>query len=630
MRTLKKRIASLLLACILCVGLFPVSQASAINFDVDMPDVFQGKNCYVTVSPYTLKNNTEGWKLQSDTVMVSPATMGFVNGYTLVTRKEVIKDDHGYELYTRTFYNYADRYGNLLDLSDLETPPSFGPTVGEPFFSEGLCPFYDYKAGLWGYMDTEGKVVLEPQYASAYPFHDGLARVATPEEQYENDCSFIDPSGKVAFSVSYDGAVDYYFSHGLVAFKGNLSGSDYFVGFLDHQGKPAITIYHGPSDGYSTDEYLSVAFSSDLFYDYSSAFSDDGYAILKDYRGGRRYPAYVVIDTSGKEVGVLDVDAPQYVSVSDRVREGYIAAFIHGNGPMEKGGGYVFDIHGNLKLPVNSVTSTEPIGCGVASAGTKGDGTNPPLLIDTDGNIVIPTFTPSDHVVRPWAEFLGFFSDNIALMYYLPENGSPRHYLLEVHPGTYTGPRTVYHSATGAVTGNGTTINNTPSSWAEEQVHTAISAGLVPGTLQYNYTSATTRAEFCALAVKLYETVKGTTITERAFFTDTTDVNVEKMGALGVVSGAGNGRFNPNGALTREQAAVMLANLANAIGKPLATHTAAFADNGSISSWATDAVGRVQGSGIMGGVSNNKFSPRGSYTREQSIITILRLYDAVK
>ena len=150
MRTLKKRIASLLLACILCVGLFPVPQASAINFDVDMPDVFQGKNCYVTVTPYTLKNNTEGWKLQSDTVMVSPATMGFVNGYTLVTRKEVIKDDHGYELYTRTFYNYADRYGNLLDLSDLETPPSFGPTVGEPFFSEGLCPFYDYKAGLWG------------------------------------------------------------------------------------------------------------------------------------------------------------------------------------------------------------------------------------------------------------------------------------------------------------------------------------------------------------------------------------------------------------------------------------------------------------------------------------------------
>ena len=31
--------------------------------------------------------------------------------------------------------------------------------------------------------------------------------------------------------------------------------------------------------------------------------------------------------------------------------------------------------------------------------------------------------------------------------------------------------------------------------------------------------------------------------------------------------------------------------------------------------------------GICGGVGNNMFSPQGSYTREQSIITLLRLFD---
>lgn len=37
----------------------------------------------------------------------------------------------------------------------------------------------------------------------------------------------------------------------------------------------------------------------------------------------------------------------------------------------------------------------------------------------------------------------------------------------------------------------------------------------------------------------------------------------------------------------------------------------------------------MQKSGIMGGTGNNQFSPAGSYTREQSIATILRVYDLV-
>ena len=34
--------------------------------------------------------------------------------------------------------------------------------------------------------------------------------------------------------------------------------------------------------------------------------------------------------------------------------------------------------------------------------------------------------------------------------------------------------------------------------------------------------------------------------------------------------------------------------------------------------------------GIMGGVGSNTFAPQSSYSREQSIITMLRLYEAVK
>jgi hypothetical protein len=168
-----------------------------------------------------------------------------------------------------------------------------------------------------------------------------------------------------------------------------------------------------------------------------------------------------------------------------------------------------------------------------------------------------------------------------------------------------------------------------PSSWAAASVNAAIAGGLVPSVLQSKYTQPTTRVEYCALAVALYEKHSGE-ITERAKFSDTIDVNVEKMAALGVVNGVGDNKFDPDAKLTREQAAVMLSRLADALGKPLAAKDATFADNAKISSWAIEGVGQVQAAGIMSGVGDNTFAPKEPYTREQSIITMLRLWDAVK
>ena len=172
--------------------------------------------------------------------------------------------------------------------------------------------------------------------------------------------------------------------------------------------------------------------------------------------------------------------------------------------------------------------------------------------------------------------------------------------------------------------------NTTPSVWAQEMVNTAIENNLVPQHLQSHYTQATTRAEFTALAVALYESVMGYEITGRMQFDDTDDVNVQKMGALGVVLGVGGGNFAPNDTLTREQAAVILARLANAMDKPLPEDAASFNDNASIAPWAIVQVGQMQAAGIMDGVGGGMFEPQGPYTREQSIVTLLRLYEFVR
>lgn len=170
-------------------------------------------------------------------------------------------------------------------------------------------------------------------------------------------------------------------------------------------------------------------------------------------------------------------------------------------------------------------------------------------------------------------------------------------------------------------------MKESASEWAVPFVTTAISQNLVPEHLQTDYTAPITRAEFCALAVALYEEKIGSEIEERASFSDTTDVNVEKAASIGVVSGRSEGVFEPNAEITRQEAAIILSQLALAIGINLSEGNHSFSDAEHIATWASDSVGKVQNSGIMSGVNETEFSPLGTYTREQSITTLLRVFE---
>jgi len=194
---------------------------------------------------------------------------------------------------------------------------------------------------------------------------------------------------------------------------------------------------------------------------------------------------------------------------------------------------------------------------------------------------------------------------------------------------SWSSPGTEY-TLSFSINGGGIPNLDSASGWAHENLNEAYELGLIPAELQSVYKQTTTRAEFCALAVALYERVTGKEITERESFTDTSDPNVEKMAGLKVVDGKGSGLFDPDGQLTREQAATLVSRLADALGKPLPKQAASFADVGTISGYALDAVGQVQAAGIMTGKDNNMFAPKDPYPREQSIITMLRLYNIVK
>lgn len=175
-----------------------------------------------------------------------------------------------------------------------------------------------------------------------------------------------------------------------------------------------------------------------------------------------------------------------------------------------------------------------------------------------------------------------------------------------------------------------------PSSWAKSAVDTARNAGIVPEQVDQAYTQSITRADFCALAAAVYRTWEKSSNVKSVdkavvSFSDTKDEDVLLCAALGVVNGVGGGKFAPQQQLTRQQAASMLHRLGNLCKnakdnvKDRMPHV--FADGADIQAWARSDVYWVYNQGVMNGVSGNRFAPNNSYTREQSIATMLRLYD---
>lgn len=183
-------------------------------------------------------------------------------------------------------------------------------------------------------------------------------------------------------------------------------------------------------------------------------------------------------------------------------------------------------------------------------------------------------------------------------------------------------------------------------SWAYKEVTEAIQTGLIPASLQNLYRQNITRGEFCELIVRLLEEVlcgdigqiaaehTGCSLAElqqAAPFLDTSDSSIVAANALGIVSGYGNGEFGPHDPISRQQAAVMLCNAARFLGMDTEkVPDAGFRDVGSLASWSREAVNFVAAKSIMNGVGNNSFNASAAYSREQSFMTILRLFRAVQ
>jgi hypothetical protein len=112
-------------------------------------------------------------------------------------------------------------------------------------------------------------------------------------------------------------------------------------------------------------------------------------------------------------------------------------------------------------------------------------------------------------------------------------------------------------------------------------------------------------------------------------FSDTGNRYINIAYELKIVSGTGNGKFTPNGDISRQEAATMLRNAA-AVFEFVDTKNPAvkFTDIGTVASWALGGVNFSSATGIMNGTGNNNFSPLDKYSREQALVTMLNLFNA--
>lgn len=168
------------------------------------------------------------------------------------------------------------------------------------------------------------------------------------------------------------------------------------------------------------------------------------------------------------------------------------------------------------------------------------------------------------------------------------------------------------------------------SHWAVQAIDRwkdkGIISGFEDGTFRPKET--VTKAQFAKILVELfgYSEVEGAKeykdVSANKWYSD----YIIKISAAGIMHETGEA-FNPNAAITREEAAYALANAYKMTGE--AGQNKTFKDQSQISAWALDAVTSLYEAGYIKGTPEGNFNPKGSLTRAEIVTMIDRINSEV-
>ena len=167
-------------------------------------------------------------------------------------------------------------------------------------------------------------------------------------------------------------------------------------------------------------------------------------------------------------------------------------------------------------------------------------------------------------------------------------------------------------------------------SWASEAIDYLFEQGIISGEKPgyYNPNASISRGDFTLMLCRAFQ-LSGDS---KGNFSDV-DANshyfdaISTAKALGIVKGA-NGKFNPNSALSRQDAMVMLSRALDAAGISISDgdslDVSKFSDSKQISDYAVDAVAALVKANIIQGY-GDKFMPHGNVSRAEMAMILYRI-----
>lgn len=160
------------------------------------------------------------------------------------------------------------------------------------------------------------------------------------------------------------------------------------------------------------------------------------------------------------------------------------------------------------------------------------------------------------------------------------------------------------------------------ASWATEAILALTEKGVLSGRGDGKFypNDTVTREEFVKMIVTVFDSLESGVICE---FEDIANTRwsysyIASAVRLGIVNGVDGQRFNPEGTVTREDMAVILYRAYTMMETGKKGSKAAFTDAAAIADYAKDAVSALSFLGVVNGMGDGTFAPKGKVTRAQA------------
>ena len=194
-------------------------------------------------------------------------------------------------------------------------------------------------------------------------------------------------------------------------------------------------------------------------------------------------------------------------------------------------------------------------------------------------------------------------------------------------------------------------VPSSVSAWAKNEVSEALQLGFGPQEYQAtfpqdDYAKPIYRVWFFKFALNFvayqnhcdYDGLESIVINDKAEYTEygyPIYITASDTGTmttayyLGLIKGRGDGDFDGDSYISRQEAAVLLMRIYQSYGGIVPTDNTVpqYNDAADIASWASEGVAAASAMGVMKGDDMGCFNPNGDYTAEQCLVTLTRLYE---